>query len=113
MLALRDLMRPVGAHNIQQPACPICSRPLRLTRATRRAGLSDVRTYGCAGCGVWLTESADARGVAEQSRERHVAPPISGRERIPREIGAGPRVIVFDGSRPGRRAINRVHTSKK
>jgi len=77
MLALRDLMRPVGAHNIQQPACPICSRPLRLTRTTRRAGLSDVRTYGCAGCGVWLTASADAGGVddaAEQSSERHGAP---------------------------------------
>ena len=23
MLALRDLMRPVGEHNILQPACPI------------------------------------------------------------------------------------------
>ena len=31
MLALRDLMRPVGEQNLMQPVCPICSRPLRLT----------------------------------------------------------------------------------
>jgi len=77
MLALRDLMGPAGAHNILQPACPICSRPLRLTRTTPRSRSSDLRTYGCAGCGVWLTESADVRGVddaAEQSSERHGAP---------------------------------------
>ena len=77
MLALRDLMRPVGAHNIQQPTCPTCSRPLRLTRTTLRAGLTDLRTYGCAGCGVWLTESADVRGVddaAEQSPKRRGPP---------------------------------------
>jgi hypothetical protein len=60
MLALRDLMRPIGEHNILQPACPICSRPLRLTRTTPRAsGLPDLKTYGCTGCGVWLTEPAD------------------------------------------------------
>jgi hypothetical protein len=60
MLALRDLMRPVGEHNILQPACPICSRPLRLTRNTPRAGLPNLKTYGCTGCGVWLTEPAGA-----------------------------------------------------
>jgi hypothetical protein len=60
MLALRDLMRPIGEHNVLRPACPICSRPLRLTRTTPRAGLSELQTYGCTGCGVWLTEPADA-----------------------------------------------------
>jgi hypothetical protein len=60
MLALRDLMRPVGEHNLLQPVCPICSRPLRLTRTTAKAGdVSELRTYGCTGCGVWLTEAAD------------------------------------------------------
>jgi hypothetical protein len=60
MLALRDLMRPIGDHNALQPACPICSRPLRLTRVTPRDGdLAELRTYGCTGCGVWLTEAAD------------------------------------------------------
>jgi hypothetical protein len=63
MLALRDLMRPVGEQNQMQPVCPICSRPLRLTRSTPRAdGLPELRTYGCAGCGVWLTEAADDSG---------------------------------------------------
>lgn len=60
MLALRDLMRPVGEHNVLQPVCPICSRPLRLARSAARAGdLVELRTYGCAGCGVWLTEAGD------------------------------------------------------
>jgi transposase-like protein len=59
MLALRDLMRPVGEHNVLQPVCPICSRPLRLSRTAARAGdLAEHRTYGCTGCGVWLTETA-------------------------------------------------------
>jgi hypothetical protein len=71
------LMRPVGAHNILQPACPICSRPLRLTRTTPRSRSSDLRTYGCTGCGVWLTESADACGVdnaVERSLKRRGPP---------------------------------------
>ena len=60
MLALRDLMRPIGDHNALQPACPICSRPLRLTRVTPRDGdVAELRTYGCTGCGVWLTEAAE------------------------------------------------------
>jgi len=53
-------MRPIGDHNALQPACPICSRPLRLTRVTPRDGdLAELRTYGCTGCGVWLTEAAE------------------------------------------------------
>ena len=60
MLALRDLMRPIGDRNVLKPACPICSRLLRLTRVTPRDGdVAELRTYGCAGCGVWLTEAAD------------------------------------------------------
>jgi len=60
MLALRDLMRPIGDHNALQPACPICSRPLRLARVTPRDGdVAELRTYGCTGCGVWLTEAAE------------------------------------------------------
>ncbi len=60
MLALRDLMRPVGEHNALQPVCPICSRQLRLARTAPRASdHTRLRTYGCTGCGVWLTEAAD------------------------------------------------------
>lgn len=58
MLAIRDLMRPIGEQNTLQPACPICARPLRLTRVSRgTGGHPDQRTYGCVGCGVWLTEA--------------------------------------------------------
>ena len=61
MLALRDLMRPIGDNNSLQPVCPICSRVLRLAKTTRATD-NDVaqHTYGCVGCGVWLTEAEDA-----------------------------------------------------
>jgi hypothetical protein len=58
MLAIRDLMREVGSK--LQPACPSCGKPLRVTRITpRTGGRTDLRTYGCQQCGVWLTEAAD------------------------------------------------------
>jgi hypothetical protein len=69
MLALRDLMRPVGEQNSMQPACPICSRPFRLTRITPGTdGLADLRTYGCSGCGVWLTEPDEQRAPKNGAR---------------------------------------------
>jgi len=58
MLAVRDLMREVGGR--LQPACPSCGRPLRFTRTTPQyGGYTDLRTYGCQQCGVWLTEAVD------------------------------------------------------
>jgi len=43
-----------------QPACPSCGRMLCLTRTIARTnGLSELRTYGCRECGVWVTEAAD------------------------------------------------------
>jgi hypothetical protein len=61
MLALRDLMRPIGDNNTLQPVCPICSRALRLTRTTpATAEATALNTYGCVGCGVWLTEAEEA-----------------------------------------------------
>jgi hypothetical protein len=66
MLALRDLMRPIGDNNTLQPVCPICSRTLRLTCVTPPTGAASAQhTYGCVGCGVWLTEAEDA-----------IAPPV-------------------------------------
>ena len=71
MLAIRDLMREVGGK--LQPACPSCGKTLRVTRITPRSGeRTDLRTYGCQQCGVWLTEAADepigrAAGSAEIS----------------------------------------------
>ena len=74
MLALRDLMRPIGDHNALQPACPICSRPLRLTRVTPRDGdLAELRTYGCTGCGVWLTEAAEETQDKTQHQKAETA----------------------------------------
>jgi hypothetical protein len=71
MLALRDLMRPIGDHNALQPACPICSRPLRLTRVTPRDGdVAELRTYGCTGCGVWLTEAVGDNDQISQGEKR-------------------------------------------
>jgi len=59
MLAIRDLMREVAGR--LQPACPGCGKALRLTRVTPKSdGRTELRTYGCRQCGVWLTEAADA-----------------------------------------------------
>jgi hypothetical protein len=58
MLAVRDLMREIGGQ--LQPACPSCGRALRLTRVMPRpGGRTELRTYGCQKCGVWLTEAGD------------------------------------------------------
>jgi hypothetical protein len=56
MLAIGDLMREVGGK--LQPAC--CGKLLRITRITPRSGeRTDLLTYGCQQCGVWLTEATD------------------------------------------------------
>jgi hypothetical protein len=55
MLAIRDLMREVSAK--LQPACPSCGKPTRIT--PRSGERTDLRTYGCQQCCVWLTEAAD------------------------------------------------------
>jgi len=61
MLAIRDLLREVAGQ--LQPACPSCGKALRLTRVVPTLGGStDLQTYGCKQCGVWLTEAADRRG---------------------------------------------------
>ena len=66
MLAIRDLIREVGGK--LQPACPSCGKPLRVTRIMPRSGeRTDLRTYGCQQCGVWLTEAADVSVSAEIS----------------------------------------------
>jgi hypothetical protein len=58
MLAVRDLMLEVGGR--LQPGCPSCGKALRVTRITPRpGGRTDLRTYGCQQCGVWLTEAVD------------------------------------------------------
>jgi hypothetical protein len=62
MLAMREAMGQVSDHTPLQPACPSCGRMLCLTRTIPRTnGLSELRTYGCRECGVWVTEAADDR----------------------------------------------------
>jgi ribosomal protein L37AE/L43A len=62
MLAKRELMQQVANQAVLQPACPSCGRMLRLSRTTpATSGLSDLRTYSCRECGVWITEAADDR----------------------------------------------------
>jgi ribosomal protein L37AE/L43A len=62
MLAIRELMQEVANQAVLQPTCPSCGRTLRLSRTTpRTSGLSDLRTYSCRECGVWITEAAEDR----------------------------------------------------
>jgi ribosomal protein S27AE len=61
MLAIEGLARRASERITVRPACPNCGRPMYLARSTARAGLPDLRTYGCGECGVWLTEAADGR----------------------------------------------------
>ena len=57
---LAEAMKKVGNHAHLQPACPSCGRMLCLTRTTPRTnGLTELRTYNCWACGVWVTEAAD------------------------------------------------------
>ena len=53
MLAIRDLMRVVA----EQPLCPSYGKRLQFT--PRSGGRTDLQTYGCQECGVWLTEAAN------------------------------------------------------
>jgi hypothetical protein len=58
MLAIRDLVREVDGQ--LKPACPSCGKPLRITRSMPwPSERTDLRTYGCQQCGVWLTEAVD------------------------------------------------------
>jgi hypothetical protein len=47
---------------IPKHLCPSCGRPMGLTRTVPAApGYSELRTYGCRECGVWLTEGSTSR----------------------------------------------------
>jgi len=48
------------------PPCPSCGRPMGLTRTIPGSpGLSELQTYGCKACGVWVTETKDRRNQRE------------------------------------------------
>jgi hypothetical protein len=68
MSAMQKLKQAAGDYNILLPACPSCGRALRLSRVTPgTSGLSDLRTYACRQCGVWVIEADDR--IARHGRE--------------------------------------------
>jgi predicted RNA-binding Zn-ribbon protein involved in translation (DUF1610 family) len=39
--------------------CPNCGRTMQLTRSTAdTSGITEMRSYGCAECGLWTTEDS-------------------------------------------------------
>ena len=47
----------------QSHPCPNCGRTMQLTRSTAHTGgISGLRSYGCAECGIWSAESEDNDG---------------------------------------------------
>ena len=55
-----------------KPLCPACGRPMGLTRTVPVSpGYSELRTYGCKECGVWVTEGSSVR---DQRRDTFVVP---------------------------------------
>jgi predicted RNA-binding Zn-ribbon protein involved in translation (DUF1610 family) len=42
--------------------CPNCGRTMQLTRSTAdTCGISEIRSYGCGECGLWITEDSMSR----------------------------------------------------
>jgi hypothetical protein len=59
-----EFTQPSGEYAMVLPPCPNCGRPMSLNRTTPRSGgLPDLCVFKCGECGVWLTESASARGA--------------------------------------------------
>jgi hypothetical protein len=53
---------------IQKHLCPACGRLMGLTRTIAASpGYSELRTYGCRECGVWVTEGSPPRDRPEHT----------------------------------------------
>lgn len=49
----------VNDHIALRPACPNCGRSMHLKRTSKSAdGSTELRTFACGECGVYLTEAA-------------------------------------------------------
>jgi hypothetical protein len=60
---------PMGGYSlIQKHLCPACAGPMGLTRTIAASpGYSELRTYGCRECGVWVTEGSTRRDQLERT----------------------------------------------
>lgn len=70
MLAGRDRVQSCNDYfRGQSHPCPNCGRTMQLTRSTAHTGgISGLRSYGCAECGIWSAESEDSDAEREQVR---------------------------------------------
>jgi DNA-directed RNA polymerase subunit RPC12/RpoP len=64
-MLLRETQPPFTGRSWGPYPCSNCGRPMQLARnGAHTGGISAVVSYGCAECGIWMTESTDT-----QSRE--------------------------------------------
>jgi DNA-directed RNA polymerase subunit RPC12/RpoP len=64
-MLLRETQLPFTSRSWSPDPCSNCGRPMQLARnGAHSGGISAVVSYGCAECGIWMTESTDT-----QSRE--------------------------------------------
>jgi C4-type Zn-finger protein len=64
MLLTREIIQPFEKEVWEQPnPCPSCGRTMQLSRST--GGIPEIRSYGCAECGLWIIEERRQTDVAE------------------------------------------------
>jgi transposase-like protein len=59
----RETSQPFQKQVWRQPdPCPSCGRTMQLTKST--GGIADIRSYGCAECGLWTIEECRRTATA-------------------------------------------------
>lgn len=71
MLVGRDRVQSGDTYFRGNPhPCPNCGRTMQLTRSTAHTGgISGLRSYGCAECGIWSAEDGDEEVGVERIRK--------------------------------------------
>jgi predicted RNA-binding Zn-ribbon protein involved in translation (DUF1610 family) len=61
MLLSREINSPFARPQWRQVhPCPNCGRTMQLYRSTAHTGgISEIRSYGCAECGLWTSDSGN------------------------------------------------------
>lgn len=63
MLSARETIQPFQQQTWAQPnPCPSCGRTMQLTKST--GGIAEIRSYGCAECGLWTMEECRRTATA-------------------------------------------------